>query len=72
MTCHLGGIPNIQDEICDITATMLLEICHNVAIEPTLQPLTTESFAPRSAHTNLNTCLNIQDRGYGTMARMHF
>ena len=45
MTCHMGGIPTIRhNEIRDIAATLLTDICHNVATEPLLQPLTDESF----------------------------
>ena len=72
MTCHLGGIPtNWHYEIRDITVTVLTEICHNVAIEPTLQPVSTESFTHRSANTDPNACLDIKARG-GTLARLRF
>ena len=31
MTCHMGGFPIIQhNDIRDITATLLTEVCHNV------------------------------------------
>ena len=40
MTCHMGGIPNIRhNEIRDLTASLVTEVCHNVSIEPLLQPL---------------------------------
>ena len=43
MICHMGGIPTIRhNEICDMTANLLTEICHNVATEPLLQPLTAQ------------------------------
>ncbi len=69
MTCHMGGIPTIRhnfsgDEIRDITATLLTEICHNVATEPLLQPLTNESFALRSANTEPNARLDIRARSF--------
>ena len=65
MTCHMGGIPTIRhNEIRDITATLLTEICHNVATEPLLQPLTNESFTHRSADTDPNARLNIRARGF--------
>ena len=58
MTCHLGGFPTIQhNEIRDITATLLTEVCHNVATEPPLQPLTGETLTARSANTNDNARL---------------
>jgi len=58
----MGGIPTIRhNEICDITATMLTEICHNVS---PLQPLTSESFAHRSANRDPNARLDIRARGF--------
>ena len=65
MTCHMGGIPTIRhNEIRDITATLLTEVCHNVATEPLLQPLTNESFNHRSANTEPNARLDIRARGF--------
>ena len=68
ITCHMGGIPTIvaihHNEIRDISATLLTEICHNVATETLLQPLTNESFAHRSANTEPNARLNIRARGF--------
>ena len=52
------------NEIRDITATLLTEICHNVATEPLLQPLTNESFTHRSANTDPNARLDIRARGF--------
>ncbi len=35
MICHMGGFPTIRhNEIRDITASLLTEVCHNVATEP--------------------------------------
>ena len=65
MTCHMGGLPTIRhNEIRDITATLLTEICHNVATEPLLQPLTNESFIHRSANKEPNARLDIRTRGF--------
>ena len=37
----LGGFPSIwHNELRDITAELLTEICCSVGVEPTLQPLT--------------------------------
>ena len=39
----MGGFPTIRhNEVMDITATLLSEVCHNVSIEPHLQPLSGE------------------------------
>ena len=39
LTCLLGGF-----EIRDLTANLMTEVCHNVSIEPHLQPITGETF----------------------------
>ena len=55
MMCNLGGFPTIRhNEIRDLTASLLSEVCHNVVIEPHLQPLNGEGF-----HTNLPTLMRI-------------
>ena len=76
MTCHMGAIPTIRhNEIRDIMATLLTEICHNVATEPLLQPLTNESFTHRSSNTDPSAHLNMHARGievFGAQAKTHF
>ena len=62
MICHMGGIPTIRhNEIRDMTANLLTEICHNVATEPLLQPLTN---AHHTANTDANAHLDIRGRGF--------
>ena len=39
----------MHNELNDITAAFLSEVCHNVGIEPTLQPLSGEKFHYKSA-----------------------
>ena len=39
-----------HNELRDITAELLTEVCHGVGIEPTLQPLTGEQLSYRSAN----------------------
>ena len=44
--CSGGGFPSIrQNEIRDITAELLTEVCHGVGIEPCLQLITDEVFS---------------------------
>ena len=43
---------------------MLSEVCHNVAIEPQLQPLNGEGFHHKSANTDENLRLDIRARGF--------
>ena len=65
MTCNLGGFPTIRhNEIQDLTASLLSEVCHNVAIEPHLQPLNGEGFHHKSANSDENSRLNIRARGF--------
>ena len=65
MICHMGGFPTIRhNEIRDITASLLTEVCHNVATEPLMQPLTGETLALRSANTEDGARLDIRARGF--------
>ena len=44
LSCPKGGFPILRhNEIRDLTANLLTEVCHKVSIEPDLQPLTGES-----------------------------
>ena len=65
MICHMRGIPTIRhNKIGDITATLLTEICHNVATEPALQQRDSETFSYRSANSDPNARLDIHSRGF--------
>ena len=45
LSCARGGYPSIRNnEIRDLTAHLLTEVCHCVSTEPTLQPITGEVF----------------------------
>ena len=47
-----GGFPSIRhNEICDLTAPLLTEVCHEVQVEPNLQLIS----AKRFHHASLNT-----------------
>ena len=50
LSCSRGGFPSIRhNEVRDITADLLSQVCHNVGTEPALQPVTDEEFTYRSA-----------------------
>ena len=52
LTCKTRGFPAVRhNQVRDITATMLTEVCHGVTTEPHLQPLSGESLTHRSANT---------------------
>ena len=51
MICPKGGFPTIRhNEIRDLTANMLSEVCHNVIKEPWLQTVQGEIFHHQSAN----------------------
>eukprot|EP00731_Ephydatia_muelleri_P016081 Em0009g505a len=67
MTCHLGGYLTVRhNDIRDFTASLLTEVCHNVATEPTLQPLNGETFSYRTANTDAKARADIRARGFGS------
>ena len=73
MICHMGGFPTIRHNgIRDITASLLTEVCHNVATEPPLQPLTGEILSARSANTDNHARLDIRARGFWNVAQDAF
>ena len=65
MICHRGGFPTIHhDEIRDVTASLLTEVCHNVATEPHLQPVDNELMNMWSANVEDRAHLDIRARGF--------
>ena len=51
LSCPYGGFPSIRhNEIRDITAHLMSDICHNVETEPVLQPVADESLTNRTAN----------------------
>ena len=52
LSCPTGGYPTIRhNEVRDITASLLTEVCHDISIEPHLQPITGELMSHRIANT---------------------
>ena len=50
-TCPKGGFPSIRhNEIRDLMAGLLTEVCHEVEVEPHLQPVTGEKFILTSSN----------------------
>ena len=56
-----------HNEVRDITATLLTEVCHGVTTEPHLQPLSGESLSHRSANTQDGARLDVAM--YGSWGR---
>ena len=65
LSCPKGGFPILQhNEIRDLTANLLSEVCHNVSTEPHLQPLTGESLSLATANSQDGARLDIAANGF--------
>ena len=66
LNCHRGGFPSIRhNEIRDITAHLLTEVCHGVGTEPHLQPVTDERLSHRTANREDGPALTSSQRTFG-------
>ena len=74
LSCLKGGFPSLRhNEIRNITATLMSEVCHDVSIEPPLQPLSGEHLDHASARTIDGAHLDIAASGFwGGRARAFF
>ena len=75
LSCPKGGFPSIRhNEIRDITANILTEVCNNVCIEPHLQPVTGEKFQGATSNTQDDARLDIAANGLwgGRSERTYF
>lgn len=65
MTCPSGELPIARhNEIRDITAQCLTEVCTDVEKEPQLQSLSCEIILPRKANKQDDARLDIRAKGY--------
>ena len=72
MTCHLGGFLTVRhNDIRDLTASLLTEVCYNVATEPQLQPLNGETFSYLTATQMLRPGQISELEDFGLKAKMH-
>ena len=63
MICRKGGFPTLRhNEVRDITADLLKEVCHNVDIELALQPLSGETFRYATAKVESESRVDISAR----------
>ena len=64
-SCPKGAFPSIRhDQIRDVTAQLLSEVCPNVEVEPALQPITGETFHYRTANVEDNARLDVKAQGF--------
>ena len=60
LSCPRGGFPSVRhNEIRNITADLMSEVCHSVGVEPSLQPVTGEHFEYRTANREDGARLDI-------------
>ena len=65
MSCLKGGYPSIRhNEIRDFTAYLMTEVCHNVAVEPYLQPLSGETMVNASPINQNGARLDVAANGF--------
>ena len=65
MTCPFGGLPIARhNEIRDVTAQWLNEVCSDVVKEPPLQQLSGEVILPRTANCQDDARLDIRAKGF--------
>ena len=65
LTCKTGGFPTIwHNEVRDITASWLSEVCHGGATEPHLQLLTGEVLSHNSAIIDDRARLDVAMYGF--------
>ena len=65
LSCSKGGFPSIRhNEIRDLTANLLTEVCNDVCIEPDLQPIDGEVLTGSSPNTQDGARLDIAANGF--------
>ena len=64
-SCPRGGFPSLRhNEIRDLTATLLTEVCNDVQVEPELQEIATETMSGRTANTKDGARLDVAASGF--------
>ena len=64
LSCAKGGFPIIRhNEIRDLTATLLTEVCSEVSIEPELQPVMPQQLTGATANAQDGARLDISANG---------
>lgn len=72
MSCMKGGfIHQRHDDVRDLFATLLKDVCHDVEVEPNLQTLTGEVLS-RSANSSDEARLDVSARGFWQRGNVHF
>ena len=65
LSCAKGGFPSIRhNKIRDLTATLRTEVCHDVCIEPGLQPISNEILTGATTNTQDGARLDVAANGF--------
>ena len=65
LSCPKGGFPTLRhNEVRDLTAALMTEVCHDVCVEPHLQPLTGEALVGASAISADGARLDVAAKGF--------
>ena len=65
LNCPCGGLPSLRhNELRNITASFMRKVCHDVTMEPVLQPLSGEDLQLRSAITDDRARSDIKVDGF--------
>ena len=65
LSCNRGAFPiHRHNEIRDLTAELLSQVCHDDCLEPGLQKLDNEHFQLRTTNTEDNARLDISAKGF--------
>ena len=73
LSCTKGGfIAMRHNEVRDLTAELLNIVCNDVKIEPSLTPLTGESFTHRTANTEDGARTDVSARGFWVRGQKAF
>ena len=64
LSCAKGGFPSIRhNEIRDLTANLLTEVCSEVCIEPNLQPTTSDQLSGATVNSQDGARLDVSVNG---------
>jgi len=65
VVCRHGGLTFIRhNELRDLTAGLLQEVCHDVQVEPPLLPLNGETISPVSAICSDEARADVSSSGF--------
>ena len=70
LSCRRSGLPTLRhNELRDLTASLLSEVCTNVAVEPPLQELSGEELSGATANRESGARLDIIADGFWGLSR---